>query len=394
MTIARQVMQSIEDSSWIGRLFVEGGELKAKYGAENVFDFCVGNPNLEPPERFKQVMLDLINDTTPGLHGYMPVAGLESTRKAVADYIGKSNKAQFSANDIVMTVGAGGGCNVVFKTILNPGDEMVIPAPCFFEYKTWLDNYQGVPRIVPSKDNFRLDIDGISNAISEKTKAVLINSPSNPTGVVYTENEIQELADVLSHHSKKLNRPIYLISDEPYRKIVYDETTVPSVFDLYDDSFVIASFSKDLSLPGERIGYIAINPNATDRDLLIQGLILCNRALGFTSAPRLQQRAVEQLLEENVDVSFYKRNRDLLCEGLASCGYEFAIPEGAFYLFPKAPIQDDIAFVAALKEENILVVPGSGFNGPGHFRISYCVAEETIKNALPGFKRVMEKFQK
>ncbi|MCP4681439.1 MAG: aminotransferase class I/II-fold pyridoxal phosphate-dependent enzyme, partial [Desulfobacterales bacterium] len=235
-------------------------------------------------------------------------------------------------------------------------------------------------------------LDAIAEAVGEKTRAVLINSPNNPTGRVYREGELESLADLLSHYSEKYGR-IYLISDEPYRKIVYDSVTVPSVFDVYNHSFVVTSFSKDLSLPGERIGYAAANPDMPDKGTILAGMVLCNRILGYVNAPAIMQRAVSHLLEENVDISLYRKKRDMLCEGLASFGYDFIKPEGAFYLFPRAPIEDDVAFVAALQDENILTVPGSGFGGPGHFRIAFCVSDEVVEGALPGFGRVFEKFK-
>jgi len=246
---------------------------------------------------------------------------------------------------------------------------------------------------VSTKSDFSLDFDAISEAISEKTKAFLIDSPNNPTGKVYREEELKELGNLLRHYSEKLGRPIYLISDEPYRKIAYDGITVPSVFNAYKESFVVTSFSKDLSLPGERIGYAAAHPDISDKDMIIGGMVLCNRILGYVNAPALMQRAISHLLEESVDISVYQKKRDMLCDGLASLGYDFVKPEGAFYLFPRTPIEDDVAFVGALQEENILTVPGSGFGGPGHFRIAYCVSDEVIKGALPGFERVMKKYK-
>ena len=393
MSVSKKTQVSIEKSSWIRKMFEEGALRKAKYGAENVFDFSLGNPNLEPPAKFKETLKALVNDPTPGQHGYMPNAGFVQTREAVADYLSAHNGKTFSADDIVMTVGAGGGLNVVLKTILDPGEEVIIPAPYFVEYNAYLDNHQGVPKVVGTNPDFSLDFEKIEEAITEKTKAVLINSPHNPTGNVYTEEELNTLGRLLTDCGKKLGRPIYLISDEPYRKIVYEGVIVPSVFDAYEDSFVVTSFSKDLSLAGERIGYAAINPDASDGGLLRAGMVLSNRILGFVNAPGLAQRAVASLLNESVDVSVYRKKRDMLCDGLSSFGYEFVKPKGAFYLFPSTPIEDDAAFVAALQEENILTVPGSGFFGPGHIRIAYCVDDRTIEKALPGFERVFKKFK-
>jgi aspartate aminotransferase len=392
MSASERIQESIKRSSWIRKMFEQGSQMKETYGAGNVFDFSLGNPNLEPPAKFNEVLDRLVKDTVPGRHGYMPNAGYVETRQAVADYLNTFNRAQFSPGEIVMTVGAGGALNVVLKTILNPGEEVVIPSPYFVEYNFYLENHQGVPRIVPTKPDFSMDLDAISEAITEKTRAVLINSPNNPTGKVYGEGELNRLSDILSNYSEQFGQPIYLISDEPYRKIVYDGVTVPSVFNAYNESFVVTSFSKDLSLPGERIGYLAANPDISDKDMIISGLVLCNRCLGYVNAPALMQRAIPYLLEESVDISLYQKKRDTLYNGLSSFGYDFVKPEGTFYLFPKTPIEDDVAFVSALLEEKILAVPGSGFGGPGHFRIAYCVSDEVIAGALPGFKKVMNKY--
>lgn len=394
MPVSKRVEAAIERSSWIRKMFEEGNARKAKFGPENVFDFSLGNPNLEPPLRFKQVLQELAKDQTPGQHAYMPNAGLVETRQVVAGYLSKYNKQTFSSDNIVMTVGAGGALNVVLKTVLNPGEEVVIPSPYFVEYNFYLENHQGVPKVVPTKPDFSLDLQAVEGGITERTRAVLINSPNNPTGKVYAEGELEGLGKLLTNSSEKFGHPIYLISDEPYRKIAYDGINVPSIFDAYRESFVVTSFSKDLSLPGERIGYAALNPDITDKGMIAGGMVLCNRILGYVNAPALMQRAIAFLLEESVDVSIYQRKRDMLYDGLVSCGYELIKPEGAFYLFPKSPIEDDVVFVSALQEENILTVPGSGFGGPGHFRIAYCVEDKTIERSLPGFEKVIKKFKK
>ncbi len=393
MSASEKIRAAMERSSWIRKMFEEGIERKAKFGAEHVFDFSLGNPDLEPPSRVGEILADLAKDTAPGTHAYMPNAGFGETRQAVADYLNTFNAARFSADEIVMTVGAGGGLNVVLKTILNPQEEVIIPSPYFVEYNFYLDNHQGIPRVVPSHPDFSLNLDGISEAISEKTRAVLINSPNNPTGRVYRAEELDGLAEILTHYSAKFGEPIYLISDEPYRKILYDGISVPSVFNAYRESFVVTSFSKDLSLPGERIGYAAANPEISERPVILGGMVLCNRILGYVNAPALMQRLVRHLLEESVDISIYQRRRDLFCAGLEAAGYDFQKPEGAFYLFPRTPTDDDTEFVKALQEENILTVPGSGFGGPGHFRIAYCVDDRVIERSLPGFKMVMDKYR-
>ena len=393
MSASKKIQATIEKSSFIRKMFEEGARRKAKYGPENVSDFSLGNPNLEPPAKLRDVLKGLIEDPSPATHAYMPNAGFPETRKAVADFLNSYNKPTFSEDDIVMTVGAGGGLNVVFKTILDPGNEVIIPTPYFVEYDFYLDNHQGLVHRVPTKEDFSFDLDAIEQAIGEKTKAVLINSPNNPTGKVYSKEDIDKLAEVLTHHSKKQGRPIYLISDEPYRKIVYDGVEVPSIFDAYPESFLVTSFSKDLSLPGERIGYAAAHPDMSEKGIIMAGMILCNRILGYVNAPAIMQRAIAELLYDSVDISPYKKNRDILCDALGSFGYEFQNPQGAFYLFPKSPIPDDVAFIEALQEENILTVPGSGFMGPGHFRIAYCVNESSITRSLPGFEKTIKNFK-
>jgi aspartate aminotransferase len=393
MAVAKKIQASIKNSSLIRKMFEEGARRKAEIGEDNVFDFSLGNPNLEPPSKFKDVLLDLINDPAPGRHGYMPNAGYLETRQAVADFLSKNNRAKFASEDVIMTTGAGGALNIILKTILDPDDEVIIPSPYFVEYNFYLDNHQGMPRIVSTKKDFSLDLEAIEAACCEKTKAVLINSPNNPTGKVYGEDELQGLGTLLEKVSKKFSRIIYLISDEPYRKIVYDGIRPPSIFDIYNESITATSFSKDLSLPGERIGYAAINPAISERDIVTAGMILSNRILGFVNAPALMQRAIPSLLDISVDISPYQKNRDILCEAMADLGYRFVKPQGAFYLFPETPIKDDIEFVSMLKEENILTVPGSAFACPGHIRIAYCTSQKTVERSLPGFERAMRKAQ-
>jgi aspartate aminotransferase len=392
MPISEKVRESLERSSWIRKMFEEGARRRAEFGAENVFDFSLGNPNLEPPDGLKEALIDLANDSSKGLHAYMPNAGLPDTRKSVADYLSKQESLSFTLEDILMTVGAGGGLNVVFKTILDPGDEILIMTPFFAEYSFYVDNHQGISKFVPTKSDFSPDLEGIESAITKKTKAVLINSPNNPTGKVYSEADLKGLGLLLEDMSRKHDCAICLISDEPYRKIVYDGVEVPSVFNVYGETLVVTSFSKDLSLPGERIGYIAVHPDLSDKAAVLDGLTLCNRILGYVNAPAFIQRAVTHLLETSVDIDQYRKKRDILWENLVSFGYEVKKPQGSFYLFPRSPIEDDVAFVSALQEENILTVPGTGFAGPGYFRIAYCVDDATIVNALPGFKRVISKF--
>jgi aspartate aminotransferase len=291
-----------------------------------------------------------------------------------------------------MTCGAAGALNVIIKTILNPGEEIITPAPFFVEYTFYADNHGGVLKTVPTNADFTLNLDAISEAVTEKTRAILINSPNNPTGQIYSRKSLQDLGAVLKEKTKQFKHIIYLISDEPYRKIVYDGYEVPSIFPFYPETILATSYSKDLSIPGERIGFIAVNPAATYKRELLAGMTMANRILGFVNAPALMQRVVAKLQGFTVDISEYARKRELLCDGLKSCGYRFIKPPGAFYLFPQSPIPDDVSFVRALQQELILTVPGTGFGGPGHFRISYCVDDNTIVQAMQGFKKVMAKF--
>ena len=393
MSVSKKVRGSIEKASWVRKMFEEGALRKERYGPENVFDFSLGNPNLEPPAKFKEILRELVFSNSSGMHRYMPNAGFVETRQAIADYLSGLNNLTFGPGDVVMTVGAGGAINVVLKTLLNPGDEVVIPAPYFMEYNFYIDNYGGIPKTVDTYPDFSLDLLAIERALRSNTKAVLITNPNNPTGRVYRKDELSQLGELLTQYSQKYKGTIYLISDEPYSKITYNGLKCPSIFNIYRESFLVTSFSKDLSLAGERIGYIAIHPQIADKDLIIEGLILSNRILGFVNAPALMQRVIPFLLEESVDELLYKKKRDILCKGLEAAGYRFTMPGGTFYLFPETPIQDDVEFVTSLREENILTVPGIGFGGPGHFRIAYCVEEWTIERALPGFARVMEKYR-
>ncbi|MEA2040254.1 MAG: pyridoxal phosphate-dependent aminotransferase [Thermodesulfobacteriota bacterium] len=393
MCLSKRVASSIEKSSWVRKMFEEGAARKAEFGPDNVFDFSLGNPNLDPPVSFKNALKKLASDDPPGVHAYMPNAGFVETREAVSRYLSDTKDLSFGPDDIIMTVGAAGALNVVLKAILNPGEEVVIPAPYFVEYNFYIDNHGGIPKTVSTKPDFSLDLSEIEAAINPRTRAVLINTPNNPTGKIYNESELLELGRILTRYSQEHGNPIYLIADEPYNRIVYNGTICPSVFDAYKETFLVTSFSKDLSLAGERIGYIAVHPQMTEKGTIIGGLILCNRILGFVNAPAFMQRVIQSLLNDSVDIGLYKRKRDTLSKGLKDAGYDFNIPEGAFYLFPRSPVPDDVEFVRALQEENILTVPGSAFGSPGYFRIAYCVEDKTIERALPGFARVMQKYK-
>jgi len=393
MSIAKQIEGYMAGASWIRKMFEEGTRLKAAFGAENVFDFSLGNPNLPPPASFSKTLKDIVDADEPGSHAYMPNSGYPFVRQAVAAYLSGEHGTDITGNEILMTCGAAGGLNVILKTILDPGDEVIAPAPFFVEYKFYAENHGGKFVPVKTRPDFTLDLGAMEAAVTARTKAVILNFPNNPTGQIYSEDSLNRMGSLLRDKSMEFGRTIYLISDEPYRKIVYDGARVPSIFHCYPESIITTSYSKDLSLPGERIGYIAVNPSASYLTDLVSGMSLANRILGFVNAPALMQRVVAKLQGETVDIAQYAKNRDLLCDGLAACGYEFTRPDGAFYLFPRSPIVDDVAFVQALLEELILVVPGTGFGGPGHFRIAFCVNEAAIINALPGFERVMKKFR-
>ncbi len=390
MTIAKKIEAAMSRSSWIRKMFEEGDRLKAEYGADKVYDFSLGNPNLQPPDDFRQALKKIIDSAGERDHAYMPNSGYPYVRKSVANYLSVEQETPITENEVIMTCGAAGALNVIFKAILDPGDEIITPAPYFVEYNFYADNHGGTLKTVKTKPDFTLDIDAIASAITEKTKAVLINSPNNPTGQIYSKESLDDLGALLKNKGKELNQTIYLISDEPYRKIVYDGIRVPSIFTCYSETIIATSYSKDLSIPGERIGFIAVNPNAAFKNDLMGAMSLTNRILGFVNAPALMQRVVACMQGMTVDISAYARKRELLCEGLASCGYEFVKPAGAFYLFPKSPVPDDVEFVQVLQKELILVVPGSGFGGPGHFRIAFCVDDETIKKSIPGFKKAIE----
>jgi aspartate aminotransferase len=392
MAISKKIEGFISQSSWIRKMFEDGLRLKKEFGEENVFDFSLGNPNVSPPGHFKELMMEMAADDTPAVHSYMPNAGNLDTRRAIASYLSKEHSVELSIEHIIMSCGAGGALNVALKTLLDPGDEVLIPAPYFVEYRFYVDNYGGVTKLVETKEDFSLDLDAISNEITERTKVVLINSPNNPTGKIYDEESIRGLTGILDEKSKELGNDIYLISDEPYRDIVYDEIQIPSVLKLYKNSIIATSYSKSLSIPGERIGFLVINPSIADFELLAGGMILCTRILGFVNAPAFMQRVIVGMQGVLVDVEEYRRKRDLLSEGLSSAGYQFEKPEGAFYLFPRSPIKDDVEFVKALQEENVLTVPGSGFGRAGHFRIAYCVNDSTIINSLRGFEKVIKKY--
>ena len=392
MPVSEKVRGFVEHGGWIRRMFEAGIALKAQYGEDNVFDLSLGNPVVEPPEVFHQELRRLAEHPIKGMHRYMPNAGYPETRKAVADGLAAETGLAFTANDIVMTCGAAAALNVVLKTILNPAEEVIILSPYFVEYGYYVDNHGGVAVTVPTTPDFQPDLVAIEAAITPMTRAIIINSPNNPTGVVYPVEKLQGLADLLLRKQDQYGTEVFIISDEPYRRIIFDGLTYSQVFPHYANTVVVNSHAKDLALPGERIGYIAINPDYPERAELADGLTFCNRTLGFVNAPALMQHLVRSLQGVSVDAGDYQRKRDYLYAHLTELGYSVIKPQGAFYLFPKSPIEDDVAFVDALQQWNVLTVPGRGFGTPGYFRISYCVEDRVLEGALEGFTKAAECF--
>lgn len=382
MIIGKRISELMKDSSWIRAMFEEGLRLKQKYGEKNVFDFTLGNPIAEPPAELKEELLRILTSGQKGLHRYMPNSGYDDVRSEIASFLKEQTGLPFTDEHIIMTVGAAGGMNVVLKSLLDPQDEVIVPSPFFVEFKFYIDNHGGIMRLVDTKEDFHLDVEKIEKAINERTKAIIINSPNNPTGVVYTKDELSELAEVLR---KRRKRRIFIISDEAYKKIIYDNKEFPDLFQIYEDTIVVNSHSKDLSLPGERIGYIAISPNIEGDKELISASVFANRILGFINAPALMQRAVKRFQKNCVDVKDYQKKRDAIYQILIEAGIESTKPDGAFYIFPKSPIPDDVEFVKHLQRYRILAVPGSGFGKKGHFRLAYCVEDEVIERSRPYF---------
>ena len=388
--ISNKMKSLLNNNSTIRAMFEEGKRLSDIYGEENVFDYSIGNPNVEPPENIKTIISDILNKEKPNfVHGYMNNSGYEDVRDDISSFLNKKNNLNLTRNNIVMTCGAAGGLNIILKSILNPGDEVITFAPFFGEYKNYTENFDGKLVIVPTNiDTFEPDLDELSKVINSKTKAIIINNPNNPTGVIYSKEAIQSLADLLNKKQKELNTSIYLISDEPYREIVYDNAEVPCLLKYYDNTFIGYSYSKSLSLPGERIGYVVVNPSMTDSDEMMAALNIANRILGFVNAPSLFQRVIAKSLGSEVDVNIYKKNRDLLYNHLVKLGFTCIKPKGAFYLFPRTPIEDDKKFCEDAKQFNLLLVPGSTFGCPGHIRLSYCISYEKIEKSLPAFDKL------
>jgi aspartate aminotransferase len=392
VSISDRVRESMAAGSWIRRMFEEAAALKQQYGEENIFDLSLGNPVMEPPPEFERRLRTLAENPIPGMHRYMENAGYPETRAAVAAQLSLETGLKFTPGEIIMTSGAAGALNVVLKTILNRGDEVIIFAPYFAEYVHYIGNHDGVVKVLPTDEQFMPKLDVLEAAIGAKTKAVIINSPNNPSGAVYHEDLIHRLGKLLREKEAQYGIQLLLISDEAYRKIIYDGLEYPPVWPHYSQSIIATSHSKDLALPGERIGYIAVHPDCSQREELVDGLIFCNRTLGFVNASALMQHIVRNLQQVTVPVGEYQKKRDFLYDHLVEMGYSVIKPRGAFYMFPKSPLEDDVAFVRKLQQWRVLTVPGHGFGSPGYFRISYCVDDRTLEGSLGGFQKAAQEF--
>lgn len=392
--ISNKMEPLVKNSSVIRAMFEEGAKMKAKYGEDKVFDFSLGNPNVPAPIEVKEAIIDIVENEDPvKVHGYMNNAGFEGTRSAIANHLNRLHGTKLSAKNIIMVVGAGSALNVSLKTMLNPGDEVLTFAPYFVEYGNYAANYDAELVVVPPNEkDFMPDVEAMKDRITPRTKAVIINNPHNPTGVIYGENIIKSIATALEEKQRELESVIYLIVDEPYRELVYVDKTVPYVTKYYDNTIVAYSYSKSLSLPGERIGYIVIPDESDESDEFIAAATIANRVSGCVNAPSLMQLVIERCVDAEADVEFYRRNGEILYNGLTEAGFECLKPEGAFYLWMKSPIADDKKFVAKAKEYNILMVPGSSFAGPGYVRLAYCVSRETCQNSIEKFKELAKEY--
>ena len=393
--IAEKMKGMVANSSAIRAMFEEGNRLAEIYGAENVYDFSLGNPNVPAPQAVKQAMIELLDESDPVvLHGYTNSnSGYADVRQTVAESVNERFGTAFTGENIVMTVGAAGGLNVIFKTLLNPGDEVIAFAPYFGEYRSYTNNYDGVlVEISPNTENFQPKLEEFEEKITPKTKIVIVNTPNNPTGVVYSEETIRKMTEIMETKQKEYGTDIYLVSDEPYRELAYDGVEVPYLTKYYNNTIIGYSYSKSLSLPGERIGYLVIPDEVADSDDVKSAANVATRILGFVNAPTLQQKVVAKCINEKTDLTFYNRNRETLYNGLIDCGFECIKPQGAFYLFVKSPVENEKAFCEEAKKLHILMVPGSSFACPGYVRLAYCVSYETIVNSLPKFQELAKKY--
>ena len=392
--ISEKMQGFVRNNSVIRAMFEEGKIMARKFGPENVYDFSLGNPSVEPPKEVAESIVKIATEEEPNLvHGYMSNSGYEDVRAAVADSLNRRFGTAFTQKNILMTVGAAGGLNVIFKTLLNPGDEVIVFAPYFLEYRSYVGNFDGVVvEITPDMETFQPNLAEFEKKITPKTKAVIVNTPNNPTGVVYSEETIVKMSEILVSKEKEFGTGIYLISDEPYRELVYTDEEPPYLTKYYHNTIVGYSFSKSLSLPGERIGYLVMPDTLDDADDVIAAAAIANRIMGFVNAPSLMQRVIAQCLDAQVDIDAYRRNRDLLYKTVTDAGFECAKPDGAFYLFIKAPDGDDKKFTALAKEQRLLIVPGSSFAGPGFCRAAYCVSYEMIERSVPSWKALAEAY--
>ncbi|MBN2526738.1 MAG: pyridoxal phosphate-dependent aminotransferase [Deltaproteobacteria bacterium] len=390
MTISKQMRRYLDSGSLIRKLFEEGAAMRADGTNRPVYDFSLGNPSLAPPQQFDDALGRYVQNDARSLHGYMANAGLTETREAVARSLKNDHGLSFDASHVLMTVGAAGAVNVALKTLLNPGDEVLVCKPYFVEYEFYAENHGGKLITVPATRDFNLDIDAFAAAITPRTRVVIITNPNNPTGVMYPQETLNALGDVLRSKSAQLGQPIYLLDDAPYRKLVYDVPRCTSSFSAYEHTLMATSHSKDLSLPGERIGFLALSPKMTDCKMVAAGCAIASRILGFVNAPALMQYVAAALQDVTIDLDWYRRRRDRLFTSLTSYGYEMPHPDGAFYLFVKAPGGDDFKFVEGLKRRRVLTVPGSGFGTPGYFRIAYCVSDSIVEESLSYFKEAMD----
>lgn len=390
--ISEKMKVLVKSGSAIRAMFEEGKIMAAKYGKENIYDFSLGNPSIVPPACVKEAIIDLAeNEPEMELHGYPNNAGFEDVRQAVADYTNKTYGTHLNAGNIIMTVGAAGGINVTLKSILNPDDEVMVIAPYFGEYDNYISNFDGVKVMVDADlERFAINFADFERKITAKTKCVIINSPNNPTGAVYTEGDIKKMAEILERKQAEFGTSIYLFSDEPYREIAFNGLEIPYVTNYYKNTIVGYSYSKSLSLPGERIGYLVVPSELDDFDEVIGAMVVANRILGFVNAPTLQQKVIKKVIGQTADLSVYEENKNILYKALTEMGYESVEPKGTFYMFPKCPIADDKAFCAKAKDFRLIIVPGSNFACPGYFRIAYCVDKSTVENSLDSFKQLIE----
>ncbi|OGO43784.1 MAG: aspartate aminotransferase [Chloroflexi bacterium RBG_16_60_22] len=394
MSVSARVKKGMEVGSWIRRMFEEGIAMKKQFGAENVIDLSLGNPVMEPPPEFKRELKRLVENPFPGMHGYMENAGYPETRAAVAAQLTRETGIRLTQKDVIMACGAAGAINVALKTILDPGDEVILFLPWFVDYFNYVENHDGVVKLVPTDDGFIPRLDLLEAAIGPRTRAVLIDSPNNPTGVVYSADLMRRMGEILRKKEAEYGTEIFIVSDEPYKRIIYDGIKYPSPLNVHRHSIIATSHSKDLSIAGERIGYIALHPESSHHDEMMTGFVFCTRTLGFINAPALMQNVVRRLQDVTIRVAEYQHLRDFIYGNLVRMGYEVVKPQGAFYIFPRCPIKDDVAFVHELqREHHVLTVPGVAFGTPGYFRLVYCVREETLARAMPGLEAMAKKYK-